>query len=262
MAGFIEPASTVHHVVMATSAGFQFEARELGTGKWRQYSVEPGELCVVGAGSAPTELCWQSQGRGRSLDVVELYLDPAGLSESRSPSGPVSIEPVWQVLRDPLLGELLTGIASELDRPESDQELFGDLATTLFALQLQRAHGVTSQASEKPLRGGLSPFALRSVREYVAAHLASAIRLQRLAAVAGLSPFHFSRAFKASTGMSPHSYLLHCRIAEAKRLLSCTTLAAAEIARRTGFTSPGQFSARFRASTGMTPSSFRALTRR
>jgi AraC family transcriptional regulator len=86
--------------------------------------------------------------------------------------------------------------------------------------------------------------------------------LQRLAALAGLSPFHFSRAFKASTGLSPHAYVLHCRVAEAKRLLSHTSLAVADIALRTGFSSPGQLSARFRAATGTTPSAFRGLTRR
>lgn len=262
VAGFIEPASSLHHVVMATNVGFQFEARELGTGKSRHYLVEPGELCLLGAGSAPTELCWQGQGNGSTLDVVELYIDPIGLCQSHAPGGPVAIEPTWRLLRDPLLGQLLSSVARELERPESDQDLFGDLATTLFALQLGRAFGVSGPASETQRRGGLSPFALRRVREYIAAHLASAIRLQRLAALAELSPFHFSRAFKASTGMSPHAYLLHCRITEAKRLLSCTTIAVAEVARRTGFTSPGHLSARFRAATGTTPSAFRALSRR
>jgi AraC family transcriptional regulator len=259
-AGFIEPASSAHHVVVATSVGFHFEARELGTGRWHHYEVGPGELCVLGAGGAPTELCWESRGRGRTLEVLELYVDPAGLREKSVHGGAVSIEPEWRVLRDPLLTELLGGIARELDRPESDLELFGDLATELFALQLERAHGV-SRAPARARRGGLPPFVLQSVREYVAAHLASAIRLSRLASLAGLSPFHFARAFKASIGLSPHAYVLHCRITEAKRLLSRTTLSIADIARRTGFSSSGQLSSRFRASTGTTPSAFRGLAR-
>jgi AraC family transcriptional regulator len=261
VAGFIEPASNAHHVVMATSVGFHFEARELGTGRWRHYEVEPGELCVVGAGSAPTELCWESRGQGRSLEVLELYIDPARLREKSRHGGAVSIEPEWRVLRDPLLGELLRGIARELDHPESDMELFGDLATELFAIQLERAHGVSGLPASAR-RGGLSPFVLQSVREYVAAHLASGIRLPRLASIAGLSPFHFARAFKVSTGLSPHAYVLHCRISLAKKLLSRTTLSIADIARRTGFTSSGQLSSRFRASTGTTPTAFRGLTRR
>jgi AraC family transcriptional regulator len=262
VAGFIEPAANVHHIVMATSVGFHFDARELGTGKWRHYAVGPGELCVLGAGGAPSELCWQSQGRGRTLEVVEVYVEPVALRSKNAPSARVSLEPEWRVLRDPLVTELLIGIARELDRPESDEDLFGDLATMLLGVQLERAHGVSGGMPQTLRRGGLPPFVLQRVREYIAAHLASAIRLQRLAALAGLSPFHFSRAFKASTGLPPHAYVLHCRIAEAKRLLARTTLAVADIARRSGFSSPGQLSARFRASTGTTPSAFRGLTRR
>jgi AraC family transcriptional regulator len=262
VAGFIEPASNLHHIVMATSVGFHFETRELGCGKWRHHTVGPGELCVIGAGGAPSELCWQSLGGGRTFEVIEAYIDPVGLRSKIALDTRVSLEPDWRVLRDPLVTELLSGIARQLDVPESDQDLFGDLATMLLGVQLERAHGAARSTPPTLRRGGLPPFVLQRVREYVAAHLASAIRLQRLAALAGLSPFHFSRAFKASTGLSPHAYVLHCRVAEAKRLLSHTTLAVADIAQRTGFSSPGQLSARFRAGTHTTPSAFRGLSRR
>lgn len=260
VAGFIEPAASAHHIVMATGTGFRFEAREVGTSNWRHYAVEPGELCVVGAGSAANELCWQSHGRARSFEVVELYIDLVALRAKSGFPDRVSLEPCWRVLRDPLVKQLVGSIARELDQPQSDQDLFGDLATTLLAVQLERLHGKSARAQQQR-RGGLTPLALQRVREYVAAHLASAIRLQRLATLTGLSPFHFSRAFKASTGLSPQAYVLHCRIAEAKRLLSCTTLAVSDVARRTGFNSPGHLSSRFRASTGTTPSAFRCLLR-
>jgi AraC-like DNA-binding protein len=246
---------------MATGVGFHFEVRELGTSTWRQYEVAPGELCVVGAGGAASELSWQSHGRGRSLEIVELYIDPEGLRSKSGQSELTSVEPCWQVLQDPLLTQLLGSIARELDAPASAEGSFGDLATTLLGVHLERAYGDTRSAPREPRRGGLAPFVLQRVREYVAAHLGRPIRLQRLAALAGLSPFHFSRAFKASTGLSPHAYVLHCRVAEAKRLLSGTPLAVTDIARRTGFTSLGQFSTRFHASTGTTPSAFRRLSR-
>jgi AraC-like DNA-binding protein len=246
---------------MATSVGFHFEVRELGTSKWRHYEVAPGELCVVGAGGAASELCWQSHGRGRSLEVVELYIDPEGLRSKSGQPELTSVEPCWRVLQDPLLTQLLGSVARELDAPESAEDSFGDLATTLLGVHLERAYGATRSVPLEPRRGGLSPFVLQRVREYVAAHLGRPIRLQQLAALAGLSPFHFSRAFKASTGLSPHAYLLHCRVAEAKRLLSGTPLAVTDVARRTGFTSAGQFSTRFHASTGTTPSAFRRLSR-
>lgn len=259
VAGFVEPASHVHHIVMARDVGFQLEVRELGTGRSYRHDVRPGELCVAGAGAAPSELGWRSQGRGRTIDVVELYIEPGALRADAT-GATLSLEPRWCVLRDRLLTELLQELGRGLDRPDREEELFGELATTLFAAQLERAHGVVRPAP-KAHRGGLAPFALRRVREYVAAHLGSSVRLEQLAALAGLSPFHFSRAFKASTGWSPHGYVLNCRIAEAKRLLSSSNLSIADIARRTGFSSTGQLSTRFRGWTGTTPSAFRSLSR-
>jgi AraC-like DNA-binding protein len=261
VAGFIEPASIAHHLVMATNAGFQFEARELSTGRWRRYDVAPGELCVAGAGAAPIELCWRSLGKGKKLDVIELYLDPlaARAVDARAPAPALPAE--WGVLRDPLLSELLRALGTELERPESADDLFGDLATALLAVQLERALGLPA-AEPRSLGGGLAPLALKRVREYVAAHLARGIRLQQLASIAGLSTYHFARAFKTSTGLSPNSFVLHCRIAEAKRLLSGSSVPIGEIARRTGFNGPGQLSTRFRAMTGTTPSAYRQLSRR
>ena len=259
VAGFIEPTSLAHHIVMPLDVGFHFEARELGGGRWQSHEVQVGELCVVGAGAAPMELCWRALGPGRSIEFLELYLDPRLLAAETGPPSR-SVEPTWRVLRDPLLTELLGSVGRDLDQPASSEELFGDLATTLFALQLERAHGVMV-ASPGPRRSGLSPFVLKRVREYVAAHLAGTIRLQQLAALAGLSPFHFSRAFKASTGLSPHAYVLHCRISESKRLLSGSHLTISDVARRTGFSGTGQLSRSFRAFTGTTPTAFRRLSR-
>jgi len=259
VAGFIEPASSAHHIVMPLDVDFHFEARELGTGRWQRHEVRVGELCVVGAGAAPMELCWRALGPGRGIEFLDLYLDPGFLpADSGVPMR--SVEPNWRVLRDPLLAALLGSLGRELDRPASSEELFGDLATTLIALQLERAHGV-SGVSPAPRRSGLSPFVLKRVREYIASHLGRPIRLQQLAAVAGLSPFHFSRAFKASTGLSPHAFVMHCRISESKRLLSGSNLTISEVARRTGFSGTGQLSRRFRAFVGTTPTAFRLLSR-
>jgi len=260
VAGFIEPATLAHHIVMPLDSGFYFEARELGTGRWQRHEVRVGELCVVGAGAAPMELCWRGLGAGRSIEFLDLYLDPVSLPVETGRVPARSIEPTWRVLRDPLLAELLGSVGRGLEQPGSSEELFGDLATTLFALQLERAHGVVP-ASLRPRGSGLSPFVLNRVREYVAAHLAGTIRLQQLANVAGLSPFHFSRAFKASTGLSPHAYVLHCRISESKRLLSGSHLTISDVARRVGFSGIAQLSRSFRAFTGTTPTAFRLLGR-
>src|SRR5262249_47614142 len=66
------------------------------------------------------------------------------------------------------------------------------------------------------IRGGLPPGVLRRVREYIDAHLDETISIKSLAGVAGLSKFHFARAFKQSEGVTPHEFLIRCRVKRAK----------------------------------------------
>ena len=67
------------------------------------------------------------------------------------------------------------------------------------------------------------------------------------------------RAFKASTGATPHAYVIECRIEEAKRLLRETDISLADIALTVGFSSQAHLSTRFRFATGTTPKEFRRL---
>jgi AraC-like DNA-binding protein len=106
-------------------------------------------------------------------------------------------------------------------------------------------------------RGGLPPRALRRVREYIASHLEESISIRVLADNVGLSSFHFSRAFKKSEGMSPHRYLLQCRVRRAQELLASTDLPLSEIALASGFSDQSHCARQFRRHVGVTPSAYR-----
>jgi AraC-like DNA-binding protein len=115
------------------------------------------------------------------------------------------------------------------------------------------------QRSELPAqtRGGLPPGAARRVREHIEAHLSENIDLAALATVAGLSVYHFARAFKQSTGVTPHYYLVKRRIDLAKEMLARTEVPVAEIAFATGFSDQSHLARHFRQILGTTPSQFR-----
>ena len=106
-------------------------------------------------------------------------------------------------------------------------------------------------------RGGLPPRALRSVREFIEAHLEENISIQALAATAGLSMYHFARAFKQSEGVTPHHYLMRRRVRRAQDLLATTDLPLSEIALASGFADQSHCARRFREHVGVTPSSYR-----
>ena len=110
-------------------------------------------------------------------------------------------------------------------------------------------------------RGGLPPRALRRVREFIEAHLEQTISIQALAAMVELSMCHFARAFKQSQGMTPHDYLVHCRVRRAQELLADTDLPLSEIAIAAGFADQSHCARRFRELVGLTPSRYRWSTR-
>jgi AraC-like DNA-binding protein len=110
-------------------------------------------------------------------------------------------------------------------------------------------------------RGGLSPGALRRVRDYIAAHFHENLDIRTLASYAGLSAYHFSRAFKSSVGMPPHRYLLEQRIRKAAELIERSEQPLINIGLAVGFADQAHFSRTFHALVGLTPCQFRRTHR-
>jgi YesN/AraC family two-component response regulator len=120
-------------------------------------------------------------------------------------------------------------------------------------------NGRTSRTRSAPERtGALHKSRLQLVDAYIRANLHKRVMLGDLAAVAKLSPFHFSRAFKAATGDSPHAYLMKARVHAAQLLLSRTDMPIAQVGEKLGFATAVHFTALFRKIAGMTPSEYRA----
>jgi AraC-like DNA-binding protein len=112
-------------------------------------------------------------------------------------------------------------------------------------------------ASAPQAHGGLSPGAMRRIREYIETHLGDSMDLATLAAVAGLSIHHFARGFKQSTGLTPHHYLTQKRVERAQDMLAHTALSLSEIAYAVGFSDQSHLARHFRQLLGTTPGQFR-----
>jgi AraC family transcriptional regulator len=98
---------------------------------------------------------------------------------------------------------------------------------------------------------------LRRVTEYIQQNLDKDLRVAALADVVYMSPYHFARLFKGSTGVPPHRFVVRQRIARARGVLATPELSIAAIARRVGFRTPSHFTRVFRHVLGITPGAYR-----
>lgn len=106
-------------------------------------------------------------------------------------------------------------------------------------------------------KGGLAPWQERLVKEMISAHIKNPAGMAALARECGLSVRHFTRAFQASTGMTPHEWLQRCRVDRAKSLLATTDLSLLEVSEACGFADRSHLSRVFAHFAGTPPSSWR-----
>jgi AraC-like DNA-binding protein len=99
---------------------------------------------------------------------------------------------------------------------------------------------------------------LRRVTEHISEHLDQDLTLAQLGAVVYMSPYHFARLFRRSTGVPPHQFVVRTRIDRAVTLLAARELSIARISRAVGFRTASHFSTVFRRVTGVTPRAYRA----
>lgn len=159
-------------------------------------------------------------------------------------------------LRDPLVEGIGRALGAELESDSSLGRLYAESLANVLVVHLLRNYS----ASKQPLRdaiGELPRHKLRRATEFINDDLGRDVTLTEVAACVEMSPYHFARMFKQSTGLAPHQYLLEQRIERAKTLLSETVLPIAEIAYRLGFASQSHFTALFRRFTSTTPKAYR-----
>src|SRR5258707_1815610 len=96
--------------------------------------------------------------------------------------------------------------------------------------------------------------------EYIQQNLDHELTLAELAGLVYMSPYHFARLFKRSTGMPPHRFVIRQRITRACAILATPELSITQISRMVGFRTPSHFTTVFRGVTGITPKGYRTGT--
>ena len=134
--------------------------------------------------------------------------------------------------------------------------LYAESLGTALAVHLLRQSS-TSPRTPVIHKGGLASRPRQRVIDFINEHLQDELSLVELSRIAKLSPHHFATAFKASTGLSPHRYVIERRINRASDLLRRDDKSISEIAYAVGFSSQSHLTANFRRTMGVTPRRFR-----
>ena len=228
--------------------------REAG-GQWLHSRIGPGSLFVTMSG-APYQFRW-TRLSAEPIEVVlcllslplferaiaETHGERAGDAYLRNASG----------VGDAALIALLAPLRAELDASKPSPLLIAGLAQAL-AVHLARRYMDVGMTPDDPT---LPAHKLRLVTGWMEQHLDQPFHLGKLAAMAGISEFHFNRLFKRATGLPPSQYQIKLRIDVARRLLRETNTSVVDVANMVGYSNPSHFSQLFRKHAGLSPSDYR-----
>lgn len=216
--------------------------------------ITKGDITVTPPGKSKG---WQHRGQA---DFVALWLAPALIRNTAAGAGEIRPERV-EILdnfgtRDSKIEQLGLSLLSELECEGFGGRLYAESLASALAVHLLRRYS-TAGAAVRPTATVLPSFKLRRATEYINDNLSRGVSLSEIACAVAMSPYHFARVFKQTTGIAPHQYLIERRVECAKSMLRETDLPITEIAHRIGCTNQSHFSMLFHRATAMTPSIFR-----
>jgi AraC family transcriptional regulator len=215
-----------HLICFQQMAGrLRFECRMAD--RMLSHEPPPGSLAICPAGidcSADVE---------GSVDAILVTIDPGQLALAAAEDSALEAQLIERLSGDDqALLHLARLLARESAYDYPHGPLFWNDVASSFIDGVLARH---TWALVPRARGILGQDVLERVKDYIVAHLDQPIEVATLAKLAGRSPFHFSRVFSRSVGMSPHRYVVHLRLQRAMELVRDGRSGLAEIAAHTGF---------------------------
>lgn len=198
------------------------------------------------------------------------YPDMAALrqipdTKTRHPSIPILMLTV-QRSADLAIWALRARVFDYLIKPIESADVEQFLLRLKPVLEVKRSQGRRQTIAPTPRAPREARYYARAVARtrvqraipHISKHFATRLSEPQLAELCGLSPFRFSREFRATFGMSFQDYLCNLRVSEARRLLENYSMPIADIGATVGFDDPSYFARVFRRSVGISPSDYRA----
>jgi AraC family transcriptional regulator len=220
-----------------------------GNGRQREAQLGSQEVCVV----PPRQDCGLSSTAPADLTILSLKRSFCE-AEARETMGYVPQIRELHAASDPWIRSICNTfrIGFRVGRPPSAEYL--EAISHALARHLNEKYAT----HRKPVAcRGLAPNRLKRVLATIDARLGESIHVGDLAAEVHMSPFHFARMFKHTTGQAPHVYITAQRMERAKALLAQGGLSLAEVAQQLGYQTQAHFTGVFHAHVGLTPRQYR-----
>ena len=184
----------------------------------------------------------------RTLEAVSSDACANAVDELRYKPG-VSVD-------DPVVRHLLSALLPAMSATRETNSLFLDQIALALTTHVACTYGGMIPKSKMPT-GGLAAWQIRRAKELIRENLTGDVPLAVLAAECGLSVRHFARAFRQSTGLPPHRWLLERRVDRARDLLTNCTLSLSDVAFSCGFADQSHFTRVFTTMVGASPGAWR-----
>ena len=246
--------SNLFHEVNINLGGRLTTEKISANGTFVRMKGAAGNLCITPAGQ-PISAFWE-----KPLDNMGISFDPAFVAQTAAENRFNSSFEFAEIYKkeDSLIQHIGLALLAEAESETPAGKLYAESLIQTLTLHLLKNYSTASIKSENS-HGGLSGYKLRRVTEFINANLEEDLSLGEIAAAADLSQFHFARAFRTSTGLTPQQYLMRQRIERAKLLLAKDDLPIVEISLQTGFKNQSHFTTLFRKYTKYTPKLWREL---
>ena len=213
----------------------------------------PGHLCILPP-DAETRWVFDEPGDVALVFLNRELFDRAVEEDVDLDPARVEIVPRF-VIRDLVLERIAHRLLKEIFEPGATRLLTEEFAQEL-ASHLICSHSNLAHLQRSDRAYAMAPGKLKRAEDYIVSNLQIEMSLQDIAAAAGMSLFHFAKAFKQTTGRTPHQFLTDRRLLHARSLLHDGSLSIGRIAGAVGL-SHSHFTAVFTRQMGMTPSKFR-----
>lgn len=247
----VETIFNQHEISLPITGDFT-TTKQTATGKRKVTHRSPGSLCLVPAGQ-PVSIDWSDH-----AECLTIAMEPTLIARAASEAlyaGPIELKEVYDE-NDPLIWQIGLALLAESEAQEPIGRLYAETLANTLAFHLFRHYNIGKSQILTSV-GGLTGRKLRLATEFIHAHLAEDVTLAEIASTVELSPYHFARAFKRTTGLTPQQYLMQCRIERAKDLLAQADLPLVEVSAQVGFKNQSHFTTFFRRYTSVTPKVWR-----